>query len=75
MMFYKTSSSEFLKYGEVFTDFTKNRETYQNNFVLNVTNENLTFFYKANKDVYLKTVEGIAMLVITDSVNHQEYDE
>ena len=75
MMFYKTSSSEFLKYGEVFTDFTKNRETYQNNFVLNVTNENLTFFYKANKDVYLKTVEGIAMLVITDSLNHQEYDE
>ena len=33
-MFNKTSSIEFLKYGEVYTNYTRERNTYTNNYTL-----------------------------------------
>lgn len=74
-MFNKTSSVEFLKYGEVFTDYTKNRGIHQNNHVLNISNESITYFLKATTDIYLKMLDGIALLVITDDLNSKQFDE
>ena len=53
-MFNKTSSLDFLKYGEVFTDYTRNKSTHQNNYVLNATSDTITYFLKASEDIYLK---------------------
>lgn len=74
-MFNKTSSLDFLKYGEVFTDYTRNKSTHQNNYVLNATSDTITYFLKASEDIYLKVLDGIALLVITENPENKEYDE
>lgn len=74
-MFKKTSSIEFLKYGEVFSMHTENRKLHENNHLLNITNDSITYYYFANEDVYIKTLDGIALLVITDDLHRDQYDE
>lgn len=75
IMFNKTSSLDFLKYGEVFTDYTRNKSIHQNNYVLNATSDTITYFLKASEDIYLKVLDGIALLVITENPENKEYDE
>lgn len=74
-MFKKTSSIEFLKYGEVFTLYTDNRKVHENNHLLNIKNDTITYYYYVDEDVYIKTLDGIALLVITDDLNKDSYDE
>ena len=71
-MFNKTSSIEFLKYGQVFTDHTENKKRYDKNFLITVKNEDLTYFFQADNDIYLKTLEGIALLIVRNEENKYE---
>ncbi|MDD7282143.1 helix-turn-helix domain-containing protein [Floccifex sp.] len=74
-MFKKTSSVDFLKYGEVYTDHTHSKESHKNNYILNATSDSITYFLRATDDVYLKSIEGISLLIITDDINNESYDE
>ncbi|MDO4468082.1 MAG: AraC family transcriptional regulator [Bacillota bacterium] len=74
-MFKKTSSIDFLKYGEVFTVHSDNKEPYENNHLLNIVNDAITYYYYANDEVYIKTLDGIALLVITDDLSKETYEE
>lgn len=74
-MFNKTSSIEFLKYGEVYTNYTRERNTYTNNYTLTIQNDSLIYFYYASDDVYLQVTSGLCMLVVTDNLNAEHFDE
>lgn len=74
-MFKKTSSIEFLQYGEVYSVHTKNRTIHKNNHLINVSNNSITYYYYANEDVYIKTLDGIVLLVITDDLKKEKFDE
>ncbi len=74
-MFNKTSSIEFLKYGEVYTNYTRERNSYTSNYTLTIQNDSLIYFYYASNDVYIQVTSGICMLVVTDDLNSDAFDE
>lgn len=74
-MFKKTSSVDYMKYGEVFTDVAAKNETYEGNQILTIQGRNINNFYKCDTDVYIKCVTGIIMLVVTNDINSEEYAE
>ena len=74
-MFKKTSGIDFLKYGEVFneTDGKKGKQFSEGNHKLPVENKDLIFLYKANEDVYFRTLEGITLLVVSEDLNQESF--
>ena len=73
-MFNKTSSVDFLKYGEVFSIFSENNEIHDNNYIFTIQNDKIVYFYVANTDIYLKSTEGICMLVVANSLDQETFD-
>lgn len=73
-MFNKTSSVDFLKYGEVFSIFSENNEIHDNNYIFTIHNDKIVYFYVANTDIYLKSTEGICMLVVANSLDQETFD-
>ena len=73
-MFSKTSSVSFLKYGEVFSESETMSDYHENNFFITVQDTNINRFLQASDDVYLKSIEGICMLVVTKNINSENYD-
>ena len=73
-MFSKTSSVSFLKYGEVFSESETMSDYHENNFLITVQDTNINRFLQASDDVYLKSIEGICMLVVTKNINSENYD-
>ena len=53
-MFSKTSSVEFLKYGEVFSTSTYKGPHKGYNYILTVQNEKLIYFFQSDVDVYIQ---------------------
>ncbi|MGM9941677.1 MAG: helix-turn-helix transcriptional regulator [Bulleidia sp.] len=74
-MFSKTSSVEFLKYGEVFSTSTYKGPHKGYNYILTVQNEKLIYFFQANVDVYIQAAEGITALIVTDDIESGHFDE
>ena len=70
-MFSKTSSVSFLKYGEVFSESETMSDYHENNFLITVQDTNINRFLQASDDVYLKSIEGICMLVVTKNINSE----
>ena len=73
-MFSKTSSVSFLKYGEVFSESETMSDYHENNFLITVQDTNINRILQASDDVYLKSIEGICMLVVTKNINSENYD-
>lgn len=74
-MFHKTSSIEFLEFGEVFSETSSSKHYYRSNHILPVQNKDLIYLYKADQDVYLRCVEGICLLVVTKDLEEEKYHE
>lgn len=74
-MFSKTSSIEFLKYGEVFSASTYKGPHKGYNYILTVQNEKLIYFFQSDVDVYVQGAEGITALIVTDDINSGHFDE
>ena len=74
-MFSKTSSVEFLKYGEVFSTSTYNGPHKGYNYILTVQNEKLIYFFQSDVDVYIQAAEGITALIVTDDLESAHFDE
>lgn len=74
-MFSKTSSVEFLKYGEVFSTSTYKGPHKGYNYILTVQNEKLIYFFQANVDVYIQAAEGITALIVTNDIESGKFDE
>lgn len=74
-MFNKTSSIQFLLYGEVFSDyeFPNNEET--ENYNLTIQNDSFSYCYLANDDIYIEVTEGICMLAVCTDPKSKKYDE
>ncbi|MDO4191660.1 MAG: AraC family transcriptional regulator [Erysipelotrichaceae bacterium] len=72
-MFRKTSSVEFLKYGDVCSDcdsFQIERSVVHD---LPVQNHALIYMYEADQDVYLCTASGICMLVVSEKLDRDSF--
>lgn len=74
-MFSKTSSVEFLKYGEVFSTSTYKGPHKGYNYILTVQNEKLIYFFQSDVDVYVQGAEGITALIVTDDIESDHFDE
>lgn len=74
-MFSKTSSVEFLKYGEVYSTSTYNGPHKGYNYILTVQNEKLIYFFQSDVDVYIQAAEGITALIVTDDLESAHFDE
>ena len=74
-MFNKTSSIDFLKYGEVFNSDNSSQINNPNNHKITVQSNSFSYLYQANNDIYLKCLEGICMLVICKDFNMDSYEE
>lgn len=72
-MFNKTSSVEYLKFGEVYYDSSE--RSYDQNHILTIQNDTLTFLFEADDDIYVKSVEGICMLVISNTLDPKYFSE
>lgn len=72
-MFNKTSSVEYLKYGEVFSDTFEN--THEENHILTIQNDTTTSLYLASDDVYVRSIEGICMLIVSNTLNSDDFRE
>ena len=53
-MFNKTSSIDFLKYGEVFNSDNSSQINNPNNHKITVQSNSFSYLYQANNDIYLK---------------------
>lgn len=74
-MFNKTSSVEFLKYGEVYSSSTYKGPHSGYNTVMTIQNERLVFFFQADTDVFIQSAEGITTLVVTDDIDSNQFQE
>ena len=74
-MFNKTSSVEFLKYGEVYSTSTYKGPHSGYNSVMTIQNERLAFFFHADTDVFIQSAEGITTLVVTEDINTNQFEE
>ena len=74
-MFLKTSTHLFQKYGEVYNELPKEQIDVSQNHSLHIQNDFFEFFYQSNEDLYLKTTEGIVLLVISEDLKKEKYDE
>ncbi|MDD7282147.1 helix-turn-helix domain-containing protein [Floccifex sp.] len=72
-MFNKTSSVEFLKYGDVYGDSSD--QSYDENHILTIQNDSFTYMFVADDDVYVKTCEGICMLVVSNVLDPDQFEE
>ncbi|MEY8257730.1 AraC family transcriptional regulator [Erysipelotrichaceae bacterium 66-17] len=74
-MFSKTSSIEFLKYGEVFSSSTSQEPHKDHNHIITIENEKLTYFFQADTDIFIRSSEGITALVVTKDLSTSQFDE
>lgn len=74
-MLNKTTSISFIKYGEVFNDNITDRNNINENTLLKVNSNTINFMYEANEDIYFKEGDGIVLLIVTDNLNNNNFDE
>lgn len=72
-MIMSTSNSYFYKYGETYEDYTGNKKSYPNNYMMEIKDKHISYFMKTTEDVYIKPMFGTLVLVITDSLK-DKYD-
>lgn len=71
-MLNKTTNISFRKYGEVYTDYpsTGNRNN-NNNDIIKFSNNSCDILYYANQDIYIKELEGLALLICTNNLSEK----
>ena len=72
-MFHKTSSVEFLKYGDVSSEANLFQVTDPAYYTLPVQNRDIIYLYQADEDVCLHTSEGICLLVISETLDKEDF--
>ena len=72
-MFHKTSSVEFLKYGDVSSEADLFQVADPSYYNLPVQNRDIIYMYQADEDVCLHTRDGICLLVISETLNKEEF--
>ncbi|MBR3311937.1 MAG: helix-turn-helix transcriptional regulator [Solobacterium sp.] len=72
-MFKKTSSVEYLKYGEVYTDNDVLNDPSRIKYFLPVRTQALIYMYEADEDIYLRCQEGFCLLVISGELDKKSF--
>lgn len=70
-IFNKTTSIDFQKYGEVFTETTFKNKFEDDRFYLLVESKTTNKFYKSNDETYFTVREGITAIAVTDDLNNK----
>ncbi len=70
-IFNKTTSIDFQKYGEVFTETTFKNKFEDDRFYLLVESKTTNEFYKSNDETYFTVREGITAIAVTDDLNNK----
>ena len=76
-MINKTSSVIFHKYGEVYSTLAAKADLPQDYYIhhFDVSCRSIHSFYKTSEDIYCRAIKGLILLVITDDIRKDHYDE